>query len=609
MKTGWFPFFSNLNLRPKLIILFMISVVVPLIVFGSILYRVSAQEVEVEMRQTSLQTVQQMSLTLDEYVRQIDTLSKMPYTSPEAERYLLGSSNVKLYTDKYSAADVEAVETFLENLLKVRQDIEFVSLVSLNGNIVSRSRAGAVKAQYDFYKEPIYENLRKSTGEKTMVPLHEADYLFGGKKRVFSIGRKVLSFHEGFYIGYILIDYNENAIIKIGGGASIGKTGSVLLLDKYGNVMHSSGQLARSSGTEDILRIAADKENMNEVLDVGGDKRILVSSVSEYTGWKVVGVLPYEDILQRVKGIKTVFYAMGIICVTLVFAFSMLVSKGVVKPIRLLQSTMRQVEKGDTEAKVTVRSRNELGQLSLSFNRLIEKLNVLLRTIKSVETKKREAELIALKSQINPHFLYNTLDSIRMMAIIDDKREIAGAIEALANIFRYSIKGREDIVDIKEEIEQAMNYVHLQKIRYEDKFEVIADVDEQALGYKAIKFSLQPIVENAIFHGIENKKGKGALWISVKKSSQNIVFEVRDDGVGMDETKLAELVGRLSAKEEAAADHLGLNNVHDRIRLYFGEGYGLSIDSKAGEGTSVTLTIPAITSEEKVMRNVIGHVG
>lgn len=185
--------------------------------------------------------------------------------------------------------------------------------------------------------------------------------------------------------------------------------------------------------------------------------------------------------------------------------------KGVTKPIKNLKKAMKSFETGNTEVQVNIQSYNEVGELSKSFNRLIEKVNSLMKSIRSIEIKKREAELDALRSQINPHFLYNTLDSIRMMAVIDDNKRIASAVKALADLFRYSIKQKKDIVDIKHEIIHIQNYIYLQKIRYGKRFSVAFDIDEDIYGYKTLKFILQPIVENAIIHGLE-KKGAGLAY-------------------------------------------------------------------------------------------------
>jgi len=336
-----------------------------------------------------------------------------------------------------------------------------------------------------------------------------------------------------------------------------------------------------------------------------GNKTI-VSGTSSFTGWTVIGVLPYADIINRVQGIKFTFFLLAVIFVILVSVSSVLISRSVTKPMRDLQNAMKKVENGNTDIRVSIHNYNEVGALSHSFNQLIERINILLASIKKIEVRKREAEMDALNSQINPHFLYNTLESIRMMAVIEEKKEIAAATEALADLFRYSIKHRKDLVDIKDEIQHAVNFIRLLKIRYEDKFDFVVDMDNDIYQYKALKFILQPILENAIYHGIIKKPGKGVVKLSVHIEENNVVFNIWDDGIGMDAQKLCELREYLENVDMEDMKSIGLKNVNDRVRLYFGNSYGIAIDSSQGQWTRVKLAIPAFSNEEWVVNNVFG---
>lgn len=619
-------YLKNMGLRPKLIIFYLASILVPLLVFGGILYVVSMNEIETEMRKMSFQSVKQVNITLDEFVNQIDTISLMPYTEIGIEDYLLDASGITVYperlrltpggtkilTKKSSKPDLEKIQAFLNNLIGVKQDIDFMSIISLDEGVVTKSKFGIVKSQYDFFSEPTYDKLRKSTGEKVLTSVHKADYLFAPSKNVFSLGRRIFNFNEGVYTGYILIDCDTKVFDRICNEVSIGKSGYIFIVDKSGNMLYSSDKNHKDFSINNINQ-AIDKfrnqKNVNTIEDFGTEKMILVSNTSDYSGWTTIGILPYEEVLQRVVGIKNIFVYLSIICVLLVFASSILISRSVTRPIRKLQKAMKEVEKGNTDIRVSIHSYNEIGELSHSFNQLLEKINILLASIKSIEVKKREAELESLKSQINPHFLYNTLESIRMMAVIDDNKDIADATEALANLFRYSVKQRKDIVDVRFELQHAKNYILLQKIRYGDKFDIIYDIDEEVLDCKTLKFTLQPIVENAIYHGMEKKRGKGVLKVSAHKIGDDLQFEVWDDGVGIQLKQLIDLREDVVSYVDDSAKSIGLKNVNQRIFLYFGKNYGLSIDSVPGEGTSVKLTIPAFNNEEWVMENVIGISG
>ena len=600
--------FYDMNLRPKLIVSFLFSILLPLAILGGILYYTSAKELENELRKNTAQSVEQFNKIFDEYVSQIDTMTLMPYIDKDVQFYLLKTSGAKTYAELYAKANVESVTEFLENMLKVKRDIDFITIASLNGQLVTKSKYGFVKPEYSIIEDPLYQPLRESTGEITVIPLHRSEYMFAPSHDVFSIGRKVLDFKEGFYSGYIVVDCNMDIFRKAYEKVNVGKSGYILVSDPYGGLLYSSKPSNDSESYAAILQNLP-KGQINTVSSLNGEKMIVVGDTSDYTGWRVITVLPYSEISSRVEYIRNIFIMLSVSCMVLVLLFSGVISSSVTKPIRRLQKAMKSVEKGNTDIRVADNGNNEVGQLSQSFNRLLDRIEELLTSIQSVEVKKREAQLEALKSKINPHFLYNTLESIRMMAVIEDQKEIARAIEALAHLFRYSIRMRKDMIRVEDELNHVKNYILLQKIRHEDKFEAVYEMDAELLRYKILKFSLQPIVENAIAHGIEPKPGKGIVKIGVKRQDLNLVIEVEDDGVGMDAAKMNELRTYLQSPGGDGEQSMGLKNIHERVGLYFGTNYGLEIDSSLGLGTRVKLTIPAFQNEEWMVNDVIDISG
>lgn len=600
--------FHNLNLRPKLIIAYLISFLLPLSIMGGIFYVMSANRLEQELRQTSMQSVKQFNKIFDEYINQIDTITLMPYIETNVQRYLLKTSGAKTYEELYSAIRMESVTQFLENLLKVKRDIDFVSIVSLNGQVVTRSKYGFVKPQFTYINDPLYQPLRQSSGELTIIPTHSSDYMFAPSHPVFSVGRKILDFKEGFYSGYIVVDCNMDVFEKALAKIHIGQSGYFLVAGDDGSLLYSSNRSADKAGEDtSIIRNQHMIGNeMNTVEEINGKKMMVVGDRSPYTGWTVFAVMPHAEIQKNVETIKEMFIFLSICCIGLVLFFSVIISNSVTTPIRKLQKAMRSVEKGNTETRVMTHYTNEVGQLSQSFNRLIERIDDLLTVNRGIEVKKREAQLEALLSKMNPHFLYNTLESIRMMAVIEDKEDIAKAIEGLADLFRYSIRTKSDIVDIRDELQHVEHYIFLQKIRYGDKFEVCYDIDEELLPYKMLKFSLQPIVENALSHGVDKKLGKGIVNIRVHRYNEHdLRIIVEDDGVGMDTNRLSEMRQYLSSQEGDRGQSLGLKTIQERVALYFGPGYGLHIESDLGKGTTVMLTIPIFQEEKRVIENVI----
>jgi len=577
-------------------------------------------EIEAEMYRMSYQTVNQVNKVLDEYINQVDTISLVPYSDTNMESYLAYVSGIKEYFYDYRLStggiriknkqalmpDTGKIDNTMQNFVNAKQNIDFTSLIALNGDMLTKSRFGIVKPQYDFLKDDRYEELLVSKGEKVITPVHITEYLFAPKTEVFSVGRKIFSFDIGTYIGYILIDCNTDVFKRILNDVKIGKTGFILIINIRGELFFNSGVNQSEERLKSIIASVLEKKEPSKIRDTGTGKNMLVSGTSSFTGWTVIGVLPYADIINRVQGIKFTFFLLAVIFVILVSVSSVLISRSVTKPMRDLQNAMKKVENGNTDIRVSIHNYNEVGALSHSFNQLIERINILLASIKKIEVRKREAEMDALNSQINPHFLYNTLESIRMMAVIEEKKEIAAATEALADLFRYSIKHRKDLVDIKDEIQHAVNFIRLLKIRYEDKFDFVVDMDNDIYQYKALKFILQPILENAIYHGIIKKPGKGVVKLSVHIEENNVVFNIWDDGIGMDAQKLCELREYLENVDMEDMKSIGLKNVNDRVRLYFGNSYGIAIDSSQGQWTRVKLAIPAFSNEEWVVNNVFG---
>lgn len=609
-------YFINMSLRPRLVIFYLASILIPLAAFGGILYRVSIDEVESEMKKVSLQSVIQVNKVFDEYVNQIDKISLTLYIDkaiPEYLRVTSGYSENDSVRDKWEKR--EAAYNYIENLMTINPDVWSISAVSLNRDIITLSKNGSERAMFDFYQDEYYKALRDSTGNMTLLSMHKTNYMFSPSRDVFTLGRRYLdsgsSTSQGFglYIGYILVECSKSVLDRICGTVKISNDGYTLILDNEKNILYSTqkGGIYKNENKE-LAKIYSNS-GFNGVTTVDGKKIVLVSNTSQYTGWTVVGVIPYSEVIQRGQNIKNVFILLSIVCIIMVLAASALISRGVTKPIKNLQKAMSEFEKGNTEVQVHIHSYNEVGELSLSFNRLIEKVNNLIMSIRSIEIKKREAELDVLRSQINPHFLYNTLDSIRMMALIEDKEQIASAVKALADLFRYSIKQRKDIVEIKFEVMHVKNYIHLQKIRYGKRFDVIYDIDEDTFVNKTLKFTLQPIVENAIIHGLEKKRGKGLLTIRVKRHENHILFAVEDNGIGMGDEKLGSLMADL--KEYGGEDNgsLGLKNINERLNLYFGPDCGLVFESKLGEGTKVQFKVPIFSDEGWAVENVISIFG
>ena len=277
---------------------------------------------------------------------------------------------------------------------------------------------------------------------------------------------------------------------------------------------------------------------------------------------------------------------------------SLMLSRVLSSPIHDLIVAMQSFEKtGEGFSYEPVTGVREVENLSASFDHMVKKIQKLMATVRSEEVNLRKTELKALQAQINPHFLYNTLDSISWMCEQGKNAEAVVMVNALARLFRISISRGHELIPIEKEVEHARSYLKIQKFRYKDQFEYEFQVDESCLGYYCNKITLQPIIENAIYHGIDRMVDQGFITIRIFPDGEDIVFQVEDNGIGMTEEQCSQFL-KQEGSDRQGLGGIGIKNVNDRIKIYFGEKYGISIESELDEGTCVTIRMPKVKGDE-----------
>lgn len=597
---------ADWRLRTKMIVSYLLCMLFPLTVLSGSLYQTSKESILKERSSAAKQSVGQYNKIFDEYIRQVDSITMLPYVDKDLQNYLLKTTGKRSYADYFD--DIDSIYRILETQFLVNKEIDYISLASLNGQILSLSASGRIRAEYKFLDNAQFSDFYTSKGELTFSSRHMSRYLFAPREPVFTVGRRILDFYEGFYSGYILIDCSMDIFDRVCAQMDSGEKKHIVIADGSGVLLYTSEKDSEWEQEEKILSLAEKQTGKDSIWTMNGQEVYSVKDSSSVTGWTVYEILPYSAILDSVKPIRNVMFILSGCCIVLVILCSLFVANSVSSPIRRLQRTMRQVEEGNTALRSDIQNNSEIGQLSHTFNQLLNRIEQLLTTIKGIEIKKREAQLDALKSQINPHFLYNTLESIRIMAIIEDKNDIARAIEALSDLFRYAIRGHSDIIDVEQELIYIKNYILLQKIRFEDRLQAKYDIDEALLKYKMIKLTVQPLVENAIIHGFGGSSDEGIIRICVKKQGEELHISVEDNGEGITPKKLLDISQQLTSGAEIGAG-IGLHNIHQRIVMYFGKEYGLSLTSIPGKGTKAVIRIPATTDEEWVKQNVINFSG
>ncbi len=537
----------------------------------------------------------QLNQNIDSYISYMDNIASLVAGSGDAYKYLYSESGIDaLSLKEYNQCRQRLTEQF-KTILKGRSDIRNIGIVRrenessslFNNGMSTRNQNLKLDTQH-WYADAVgkYDHYNLTSS-------HVQNVISGERPWVITLSRGIRNYTgEGDSDGVVFIDLNYSAISELCTQNSVGTKGYVFILDQDGNIVYhpQQQQLYNELQTENISLI------MNAKTDVvtagkGDDEKIYALSHSETTGWTIVGCMNMSELLKNSRKARSIYVlvALGLIAVALVISSE--IARNITFSIQKLRDSMKRVQKGDfSAAEIEVYSDNEIGSLTRSFNVMTHKIQDLMAQNIQEQEQKRKIELKALQSQINPHFLYNTLDSIIWMAEGKKNEEVVLMTASLARLLRQSISIENELVTIGQEVEYVRSYLTIQKMRYKDKLEFEINVDPRITHAQIIRLVLQPIVENAIYHGLKYKESKGMLKVHGYELGERIIIDITDDGVGMDEETLKHIYDK--HKVNYHSNGVGVYNVQQRLVLYYGKEYGIIYHSEKGKGTTATVVIP-----------------
>lgn len=391
---------------------------------------------------------------------------------------------------------------------------------------------------------------------------------------------------------WVALDLSFDSISAYINNVGIGQHGYCFLMDEAGAIIyHPQQQLIYSDlKQEDTTHLV----DCADGVVARGNAIYAIRSV-ENSRWRVVGVSYVDELItSNVQEMAGILWLVAGLVFLAAFLCSVALSRALSRPLRGLSAAMRQFEQDAGSFSYTpVGGAREVRELSDSFGHMVGKIQQLMDTVRREEINLRKTELKALQAQINPHFLYNTLDSIAWMCEQGRSAEAVQMVNALARLFRISISRGHELIPIRSELQHAESYLQIQKHRYKDQFTYHFDVDESLLDFLCNKITLQPIIENAIYHGINGLVDEGEIRITLRADEEDILFIVADNGVGME----PEQIEAIMRKERSDRTGIGIKNVNDRLKIYFGEKYGIVIDSEPDEGTRVSVRMPRVREE------------
>lgn len=539
--------------------------------------------------------IHQLNQNIDSYITYMDNIASVISESGDAHDYLYredkypGTGSSGQYKTGPRGRLVEQFET----ILKGRSDIKNIGILRENGAALFNTGSQFLNPDLNLNTQQWFLNAKGNYNQYSLTSSHVQHAIRGERSWVITLSRGIRNFSgKGENDGVVFIDLNYSAISELCDQNSMGSRGYIFILDENGNIVYhpQQQQLYNELQTENIdLVMNAESDTIRT--GRGSDEKIYTMARSDKTGWTIVGCMNTAELLKKSQKAQSIYLVMAIGLVAVALFLSNIIARNITLPIQKLRDSMARVQEGDFHgADIEVLSENEIGSLTKSFNVMTHRIEELMEQNIHEQEQKRRSEMKALQSQINPHFLYNTLDSIIWMAEGKKNEEVVLMTASLARLLRQSISNEDEVVSIGNEIEYVRSYLTIQKMRYKDKLEFEIDVDPSIKYIKIVKLVLQPIVENAIYHGLKYKESKGLLIVRGYTRGENAFIEIADNGVGMDAETLKHIFER--HKVNYHSNGVGVYNVQKRLQLHYGADYGITYRSEPGIGTTATIIIP-----------------
>lgn len=501
--------------------------------------------------------------------------------------------DLSLIINRLSACEtVKKGQELISDMAGVRSDVVSVMIYDMDGKLLLCGSNGLGLKEVQSRNLSFDKEIFESADGIAMLPPHVQNLFLNYYPWVVTITKKteMKIFDEPVYVA---VDFNFTSIASYVDNVGIGPHGYCYIMDMAGDIVYHPQQQLIYAGLkeEDTLSL---KDLPDGVYP--GDSTIKAIETLNEGNWRIVGVSYTDEMIgEKIQEIQKLIVRITMVFIVLAVCLTILFSRGITKPMKKLVHAMQEFENSaEIYDYQPVTGVQEVQNLSDSFAHMVKMIQELMNRVKMEEVSLRKTELKALQAQINPHFLYNTLDSIQWMCEQEKSGDAVKMVSALAKLFRISISHGWELIPVADEINHARSYLLIQSYRYKNQFTYEFDIEEDITGYYCNKITLQPLIENAIYHGINGMVDEGVIRITARGEGDDIVFLVSDNGAGMTKEQCEAIL----KKERSDSSGIGIKNVNDRIKIYFGESYGIEIESEPDEGTTIKIRFPKIREGE-----------
>ena len=577
--------FRDVPLKQKLFFCIIMFIVLPLLITGIIINSSFIEIYSQKEFETRLSILKQSNQYFDNIINEIEEMSLEAIPNQDIQSYLKTLNETGIQS-----------EDAMVNVFRWLRDEISAGNYTDSASLSSRQQILLQTDNMPFETEEngFWEEAYRLQGKGYWTYAYLPDTYEKNEEYVVSFYRVINDMNKaGNFLAMLRISVLEETLYNFCEEMNSYTDGNTAIVDDDGMVISSTQRsllgldIGDYSYVKDVL-----EEREGHFLDrIDGKEKVILYYTIDNIGWHVIQTIPKNTVFSFKNTINVIVLIAIILCLVFGILFSIVQNKFVLKPLNRLLADMKRLKNGDFDICHNIESNDEIGKISRGVVDIVEQLKELINSVYISKIKQREAELMALEEQINPHFLYNTLDSIHWMAVKKKDYDVSDQIEALSDMFKHVLDRGQDTGTISAELDFIKNYIFIQKSKFGSRIDFITEVDRPLYNYEIPKLILQPLIENAFYHGFEAMIGKGEIFLKIVKEGGNIRISVIDNGVGTNEKK----VRRMLEKEDEDAHKIhALKNIMDRIKIKYGEGYGLEFFSDEGKGTRVEVLIPAV---------------
>jgi two-component system sensor histidine kinase YesM len=585
--------FENISIKNKIYVFNVLILLVSLSILAFFADKISRQAIESKARKNSIRELALIENNIENLTRSIEDYIRILSMDYRLQQQLILNRD----TNKNLISNLDSDKVLSKVISNMVNPATKISAASIMGYDQAISEVGYVDNSciYSKFDKSIIQYIKD---KKTPVwtSLFKLKYKFGGDENVFGIAKNITDFDTGENLGIAIMYLKEEEIASVYLDNMANRNDKFYIVDNDGKIISAQNKKDLNEKFRDIIELGkldlnSFSNNEGMITSIEGKQSLVTVKDFNKLAWKIISIVPLEEITIENKQITKILLIIAMLCLVFAFAASYLVSYTITRPILKLVSIMRKVKLGKMDLRVEFNSNDEIGMLGEGFNNLMEKVQELMKEIYNEQKWKREYEFKLLQSQIKPHFLYNTLETIISFIKLDMKENAVKTTKSLAGFYRTSLSKGNDIITISNEVDLNSNYLSIQKLRYTEYLDYKLEFDEEILKYSIPKLTLQPLIENSIYHGLKQKEEKGHLIIKGYKEDNKIKIEVIDDGVGISKDRIYSLLN--PSNEVDKSIDFGISSINSRLKLLYGEKYGLEIESELGEYTKIIVNLPA----------------